>query len=167
MGSRRPLTLLAKATGPDLMTLMIAGGGAGLLCRHGGSGRIRSLGRRHTPPHHLAEVSAPRMHNTGSTAVTSGAPACSGPQGRGESSALAVPADHRIPIRRSDAPCVKTYTRGPAEKARAIAADPSEVDRVAEAFMAKAYAMTSIGPREARAARWEEIAGTMSPDPYA
>jgi len=33
--------------------------------------------------------------------------------------------------------------------------------------MAKAFAKSSLGPREARAARWEEIAGTMSPDPYA
>jgi len=32
--------------------------------------------------------------------------------------------------------------------------------------MAKAYAKTSWGPREAKAARWEEIASTMSQDPY-
>ena len=90
-----------------------------------------------------------------------------GPLGHGGSTALAIPVDHSIPIKRPDAPSVKQYARGSAEKARAIAADPSEVDRITEAFMAKAFAKTSLGPREARAARWEEIAGTMSPDLYA
>ena len=93
----------------------------------------------------------------------------SGPQGQGSSGLQIVPVEAQAAAqaRRADGPGCKSYARGSADKARAIAADPSEVDRITEAFMAKAYAKTSWGPKEARAARWEEIASTMSQDPYA
>jgi len=114
----------------------------------------------------MAAISAPAQSSArpSGTEIVTRKP---GPQGRGPVLPIEDKSAEGPQGRRSDAPECKQYARGSADKARAIAADPSAVDRVTEAFMARAFAKTSVGPREAKAARWEEIASTMSPDPYA
>ena len=68
--------------------------------------------------------------------------------------------------RRDDAPAVRAYARGQADKAVAIARDPRAVAAATAAFTKQIYAKTTVAPREARQRRWEEVAGAMSFDPY-
>ena len=71
-----------------------------------------------------------------------------------------------LPSRRADTPLVRQYARGNADKARAIAMDPSATARCVDAFTEQFYATTSKQSRGARALRWEEIAGADGSDPY-
>ena len=68
--------------------------------------------------------------------------------------------------RRGDGPEARKYARGRADVALAIARDPAAREHARVAFEAQFYAKTSLGPRESRQKRWEEVAGATGADPY-